>query len=283
MSDAQAKGDSFISHLVELRDRLVRAVLAIVIIFVCLFPWAKDIYALLAKPLLAALPRGGHLIATEVTAPFFVPVKVTMLAAFLIALPWVLYQAWAFVAPGLYEHERRLGLPIIVSAVVLFIIGMAFAYFAVFPIVFGAIVGFTPAGVEMTTDIGKYVDFVLTLFLAFGITFEVPVVVVLMVKFGWVSITKLVEIRPYVIVGAFVIGAIFTPPDIISQTLLAVPLWLLYEAGILVARFMIKPRAESAPEASPHPSDFVPMSDEEMERELDRVEAEEKSGSNLPQ
>ena len=144
------------------------------IIFVCLFPWAKDIYALLAKPLLAALPQGGHLIATEVTAPFFVPVKVTMLAAFLIALPWVLYQAWAFIAPGLYEHEKRLGLPIIVSAVVLFITGMAFAYFAVFPIVFGAIVGFTPAGVEMATDIGKYVDFVLTLFLAFGITFEVP-------------------------------------------------------------------------------------------------------------
>lgn len=278
MSDAQAREESFISHLIELRDRLVRSVLAVVIVFVCLFPWAKDIYALLAKPLLAALPQGGHLIATEVTAPFFVPVKVTMLTAFLISLPWVLYQAWSFVAPGLYEHEKRLGLPIIVSAVVLFMIGMAFAYFAVFPVVFGAIVGFAPAGVEVATDIGKYVDFVLTMFMAFGMTFEVPVVVVLMVKFGWVSIAKLTEIRPYVIVGSFVIGAIFTPPDVISQTMLAIPLWLLYEAGIVVARFVTRPSAKVAAQTS-HSSDYKPMTDEEMDAELDRIEADQKKES----
>jgi sec-independent protein translocase protein TatC len=275
MSSAQVKDDSFISHLIELRDRLVRSALAIVIVFVCLFPWAKDIYSLLAKPLLAAMPQGGHLIATEVTAPFFVPVKVTMLTAFVIALPWVLYQAWSFVAPGLYEHEKRLGIPIIVSGVVLFLVGMAFAYFVVFPVVFGAIIGFTPAGVEVATDIGKYVDFVLTMFMAFGLTFEVPVVVVLMVKLGWVSIDKLTEIRPYVIVGSFVIGAIFTPPDILSQTMLAIPLWVLYEAGILVARFVSKPSEEVVSESS-DTSEYKPMTDEEMEQELDRIEAEQK-------
>jgi sec-independent protein translocase protein TatC len=275
MSSAQVKDDSFISHLIELRDRLVRSALAIVIVFVCLFPWAKDIYSLLAKPLLAAMPQGGHLIATEVTAPFFVPVKVTMLTAFVIALPWVLYQAWSFVAPGLYEHEKRLGIPIIVSGVVLFLVGMAFAYFVVFPVVFGAIIGFTPAGVEVATDIGKYVDFVLTMFMAFGLTFEVPVVVVIMVKLGWVSIEKLTEIRPYVIVGSFVIGAIFTPPDILSQTMLAIPLWVLYEAGILVARFISKPSGEAASEQS-EPNDYKPMTDDEMEQELDRIEAEQK-------
>jgi sec-independent protein translocase protein TatC len=222
------------------------------------------------------MPQGGHLIATEVTAPFFVPVKVTMLAAFVIALPWVLYQAWSFVAPGLYDHEKRLGIPIIVSGVVLFIVGMAFAYFAVFPIVFGAIIGFTPAGVQVATDIGKYVDFVLTMFMAFGLTFEVPVIVVLMVKLGWVSIEKLVEIRPYVIVGAFVIGAIFTPPDILSQTMLAVPLWVLYEAGILVARFVSKASAKESVLEPSQPSDYKPMTDEEMEQELDRIETEQK-------
>jgi len=276
MSSAQVKEDSFISHLIELRDRLVRSVLAIVVVFVCLFPWAKDIYSLLAKPLLAAMPQGGHLIATEVTAPFFVPVKVTMLAAFVIALPWVLYQGWSFVAPGLYEHEKRLGIPIIISGVVLFIVGMAFAYFAVFPIVFGAIIGFTPAGVQVATDIGKYVDFALTMFMAFGLTFEVPVVVVLMVRLGWISIEKLTEIRPYVIVCAFVIGAIFTPPDILSQTMLAIPLWVLYEAGILVARFVSKSSPKEPTSEPVQPNDYKPMTDEQMERELDRIEAEQK-------
>ncbi len=261
--------ETFISHLIEMRDRLLRAVLAVVVIFVLLFPWAQDLYALLAKPMLASLPQGGQMIATEVTTPFFVPVKVTMMAAFLIALPWIFYQIWAFVAPGLYQHEKRLGLPLIISSVLLFLLGMTFAYFLVFPVVFGFIVGVAPEGVAVMTDIGKYLDFVLTLFLAFGITFEVPVAVVLLVKMGMVSIEKLREIRPYVVVGAFVIGAIFTPPDVISQIMLAVPMWLLYELGILVAVMITKPKAKAS-------SDFQPLSGDEMDAELDRIEREER-------
>ncbi len=264
--------NSFVSHLVEMRDRLLRAVLAVVIIFVLLFPWAQDLYALLAKPLLAALPKGGQMIATEVTTPFFVPIKVTMMAAFLLAMPWVFYQIWAFVAPGLYQNERRLGVPLVVASVILFLLGMAFAYFLVFPIVFGFIVGVAPEGVAVMTDIGKYLDFVMTLFMAFGITFEVPVAVVLLVKMGMVSIAKLREIRPYVIVGAFVVGAIFTPPDVISQFLLAVPLWILYELGIIVAAMMSKPQPEEEP-------DYAPMSEAEMDAELDRIEADDSASA----
>ncbi|MDP1926787.1 MAG: twin-arginine translocase subunit TatC [Thiobacillus sp.] len=256
--------DGFISHLIEMRDRLLRAVLAIVLIFICLFPWAQDLYALLAQPMLAALPKGGQMIATDVTTPFFVPIKVTMMAAFLLALPWVFYQVWAFVAPGLYQHEKRLGAPLVVASVILFLTGMAFAYFLVFPVVFGFVVGVAPVGVAVMTDIGKYLDFVMTLFIAFGITFEVPVAVVLLVKMNMVSVAKLREIRPYVIVGAFVIGAIFTPPDIISQFMLAVPLWVLYEAGIIVAAMITKRKADE--------SDYVPMSEADMDSELDRIE-----------
>lgn len=263
MSDTE---DTFISHLIEMRDRLLRAVLAVVIIFVCLFPWAQDIYALLARPLLAALPKGGQMIATEITTPFFVPMKVTMMAAFLLALPWVFYQAWAFVAPGLYQHEKRLGVPLVIASVILFLTGMAFAYFLVFPLVFHFIVSVTPTGVAVMTDIGKYLDFVLTMFMAFGITFEVPIAVVLLVKMGMVSVAKLREIRPYVIVGAFVIGAIFTPPDVISQFMLATPLWVLYELGIIVAAMLSKPKPESEP-------DYSPMSDSDMDDEFDRIEA----------
>ena len=263
MSDTE---DTFISHLIEMRDRLLRAVIAVVIIFVCLFPWAQELYALLAKPLLAALPKGGQMIATEVTTPFFVPVKVTLMAAFLLALPWVFYQAWAFVAPGLYQHEKRIGVPLVIASVILFVLGMAFAYFLVFPIVFGFIVGVAPEGVAVMTDIGKYLDFVMTLFLAFGVTFEVPVVVVLLVKMGMVSVAKLREIRPYVIVGAFVIGAIFTPPDVISQFMLAVPLWVLYELGIIVAAMITRPSKDSE-------VDYTPMSESEMDAELDRIES----------
>lgn len=264
MSDIE---DSFISHLIEMRDRLLRAVVAVIIIFICLFPWAKDIYGLLAQPLLAALPKGGQMIATEITTPFFVPMKVTMMAAFLLALPWVFYQIWAFVAPGLYQHEKRLGVPLVIASVVLFVTGMAFAYFLVFPLVFHFIVSVTPTGVAVMTDIGKYLDFVLTMFMAFGITFEVPIAVVLLVKTGMVSVAKLREIRPYVIVGAFVVGAIFTPPDVVSQFMLATPLWLLYELGIIVAALISKPQAEPG-------SDYVPMSEADMDDEFDRIEAE---------
>lgn len=268
MSAPKTAQESFVSHLIELRDRLLRVVIVFVVMFLGLFHWAQDLYALLAEPMLAVLPKGGQMIATEVITPFMVPIKVAMMTAFLITLPHTLYQIWAFIAPGLYQHEKKLGVPLIFASVVLFLCGMAFAYFLVFPVVFGFVVGVAPVGVAVMTDIGKYLDFVLMMFLAFGITFEVPIVVILLVKMGMVSVAKLREIRPYVIVGAFVIGAIFTPPDIISQFMLAVPLWLLYEAGIIVAAILIKPRAEAT-------SDFLPLSENEMEDELDRIESEE--------
>jgi sec-independent protein translocase protein TatC len=234
--------DTFISHLVELRDRLLRAILAVLIVFLCLFPWAKDLYTLLAQPLLAVLPQGGQMIATDVVGVFLVPMKVALLVAFVIALPYVLFQIWAFVAPGLYTHEKRLVLPLIFTSTLLFIAGMAFAYFLVFPIVFKFMASIAPEGVAWMTDIEKYLSFALTMFVAFGVTFEVPVAVVLLVRMNVVSVDKLREIRPYVIVGAFVIGAVFTPPDVISQLMLAVPLWVLYELGILVASMMARPK-----------------------------------------
>lgn len=228
-------GESFIAHLIELRTRLLHAVVAVLIVFICLFPWASDLYSLLARPLLARLPKGGQMIATDVTTPFFVPLKVALMTAFLVALPYILYQLWRFVAPGLYEHEKKLVWPLIVASTILFFGGMSFAYFVVFPVVFGFITASAPQGVAVMTDIDKYLSFVLTMFMAFGITFQVPVAVVLLVRMGIISVGKLREMRPYIVVGAFVVGAIFTPPDVVSQSMLAVPLWLLYEAGILVA------------------------------------------------
>ncbi len=244
--------ETFISHLVELRTRLIRALLAVVVVFVCLFPWAKDLYSILANPLLASLPQGGQMIATDVVGVFVVPMKVAFLVAFLIALPYVLYQLWAFVAPGLYAHEKRLVLPLVIASSLLFFIGMSFAYFLVFPVIFKFMASIAPEGVAWMTDIEKYLSFALTTFVAFGVTFEVPVVVVVLVRVGLVSIAQLKEARPYVIVGAFIVGAIFTPPDVISQLMLAVPLCLLYELGIFVARFIGSPSnatlAESTPE-----------------------------------
>jgi len=231
--------ESFISHLIELRNRLLRMVLGFVVVFIGFVPFANRIYQLLAAPMLAKLPAGAQMIATAVTTPFFVPMKVAMMAAFLVALPHTLYQAWAFIAPGLYPNEKKLMLPVVLSACVLFLLGMAFAYFAVLPVVFGFIVGSAPVGVAVMTDISEYLDFVITLLMAFGLAFEVPIAVVLAAKFGWVTISQLREWRGYVIVGAFVLGAIFTPPDIISQFMLAIPLWLLYEVGIVIARYTI--------------------------------------------
>jgi sec-independent protein translocase protein TatC len=235
--------DSFISHLIELRDRLLRIVIGFVVVFIAFFPFANKIYELLAAPLLSKLPSGGQMIATAVTTPFFVPMKVAMMAAFIVSLPHTMYQAWAFVAPGLYSHEKKFMIPMIVASSSLFIAGMAFAYFVVFPVIFGFIVGTAPHGVAVMTDIGNYLDFVLTLFFAFGLAFQVPIAVVMAVRFGWVTVAQLREIRGYVIVVAFVIGAIFTPPDIISQFMLAMPIWLLYELGIIVSIFN-KPAAE---------------------------------------
>jgi sec-independent protein translocase protein TatC len=236
----QEPQETFISHLVELRSRLIRALIAVAIVFICLFPWSKDLYALLAQPLLAALPKGGQMIATDVVGVFLVPMKVTLLVAFLIALPFVLYQIWAFIAPGLYAHEKKLVLPLVVASFLLFLTGMAFAYFVVFPTVFKFMSSIAPQGVAWMTDIEKYLGFVLSSFLAFGITFEVPVVVIVLVRMGVVILDKLRSSRPYVIVGAFVVGAIFTPPDVLSQLMLAVPLWLLFELGLLLARFVEK-------------------------------------------
>jgi len=233
-----SESDTLISHLIELRDRLLRALLGMLVAFVCLFPFANHIYTLLARPLLAQLPQGGQMIATAVTTPFFVPMKVALLAAIVISLPFTLYQAWAFVAPGLYQHEKRWAVPTIVLGTGLFLLGMAFAYFLVFPVVFGFITATAPEGVAVMTDIGNYLDFVITLFLAFGVAFEVPVVVMLLVRFGLVQVATLKEIRSYVVVGAFVIAAILTPPDVVSQLMLAFPLWLLYEAGIFAASFL---------------------------------------------
>ena len=233
--------ETFLSHLFELRDRLIKAVGALLLVFLCLVYWAPDIFHLFSKPLLDALPSGGKMIVTDVTGSFFVPMKVTMLVAFLGALPVIMYQLWAFIAPGLYNHERQLILPIVTSSYLLFIAGMAFAYFLVFPTVFQFMAHYNaPLGADMATDIDKYLSFAMTTFLAFGLTFEVPVVVVVLVKLGMVRIAKLKEIRPYVIVGAFVIAAVVTPPDVLSQLLLAVPLCILYELGIFVARFYEK-------------------------------------------
>lgn len=240
--------ESLISHLIELRNRLLKVVVGMLLVFVCLFPFANKVYALLAAPMLDKLPEGTQMIATAVVTPFFVPMKVAMMAAFLISLPHTLYQLWMFVAPGLYAHEKRLMLPAIVVSSLLFLCGMSFAYFLVFPVVFSFIVSSAPVGVAVMTDIAEYLDFVMTLFLAFGFAFEVPVAVVLMAHFGWVNVSQLREIRGYVIVGAFVLAAIFTPPDIISQFMLAIPLWLLYEAGILFVR-MTQPKTNSI-----HPS-----------------------------
>lgn len=230
-----SKSETLIAHLIELRSRLLSSFLAWLLVFICLFPWAADLYALLAQPMLAKLPQGGQMIATDVTTPFFVPLKVAMMAAFVIALPFILYQIWRFVAPGLYAHEKKWVLPLILVSTLLFFCGMAFAYFAVFPVVFGFVTAAAPAGVAVMTDIDKYLSFVLGMFLAFGITFEVPVAVVILVRMGIVSVEKLREFRAYVIVGAFVVAAVVTPPDVVSQFMLAIPLWLLYEAGVVVA------------------------------------------------
>lgn len=248
MSDASSQ-ETFIAHLVELRDRVLRAVVAVVLVFVCLMPWAGQIYDLLALPMMQALPEGTRMIATGVVTPFFVPVKVTLMVAFVVALPVVLYQVWAFVAPGLYAHEKRLALPLVMGSSLLFLFGMAFCYFFVFKMVFAFISEFAPKSITPAPDIEQYLSFVMTMFMAFGLTFEVPVVVILLAKFGIVDQAKLREARPYVVVGAFVIAAIVTPPDVVSQFMLAVPMWLLFEVGLFLARY-VSPADERAGDAA---------------------------------
>ena len=232
----------FVSHLIELRDRLVRALIAVGVVFgaLCLYPGPAGLYDMLAAPLVAHLPKGTTLIATNVISPFIVPLKITLLAAFLLALPVVLYQVWAFVAPGLYNHEKRLVLPLVVSSTVLFAAGVAFCYFFVFGQVFRFIQGFAPKSITAAPDIEAYLGFVLTMFIAFGATFEVPVAVVVLARMGLVSVDKLMEWRGYFVVVAFVVAAIITPPDVVSQLSLAIPMCLLYEVGIVAAQIFIK-------------------------------------------
>ena len=264
--------DTFISHLVELRDRLLRSVVAFAIVLLCLFPWAADLYDLLASPMMRALPEGTKMIATGVVTPFLVPVKVAMMASFILVLPYVLYQVWAFVAPGLYIHEKRLTIPLVVASTILFLLGIAFCYFFVFGVVFDFVNKIAPKSITVAPDIENYLSFVLTLFLAFGVTFEVPIAVILLVRMGMVTIAQLKEARPYVIVGAFVIAAIVTPPDVVSQILLAAPMCLLYELGIFFARFVVRRK--------PDADEDRPLSDSEMENELDKIDAEEKGRSS---
>jgi sec-independent protein translocase protein TatC len=240
---------SFLSHLIELRERVVKAAAAVVIVFLVMSPFMKRIFELLSQPMMNALPAGTKLLATGVITPFMVPLKVTLFAAFLLALPYVLYQAWAFVAPGLYRHERRLALPVIVSSVGMFALGVAYCYFFVFGVVFKFIAGFAPATVAVAPDIEAYFNFVMTMFLAFGLAFELPIVVVLLVRFGIASVDKLKAARPYVIVGSFIVAAIFTPPDVLSQLLLAIPLCLLYEAGLQIGR-LVRPRGADDADAT---------------------------------
>ena len=234
--------ESFISHLVELRTRLLRALSAIAVVFIALMFWPGPghIYDLLAAPLTAALPQGAKMIATGVITPIVVPLKVTALAALMVALPYVLYQVWAFVAPGLYEHEKKLAVPLVVAGTLLFFCGVAFCHFFVFGQVFAFIADFAPKSITPAPDIDAYFTFVLTMFLAFGVTFEIPIVVVLLVRFGLVTVEQLVEWRSYVILGNAVVAAVITPPDVVSMLALLIPMCLLYEAGLFVARFVHK-------------------------------------------
>ena len=244
--------ETFVSHLVELRDRLIRALIAFVIVFGILMVWpgAGAIYDFLAAPLTQALPQGTKMIATGVITPFMVPLKVGAMVAFVIALPVILYQAWAFVAPGLYQHEKKFALPLVIASTILFVVGMAFCYYFVFGKVFSFISDFAPKSITPAPDIEAYLNFVLTMFVAFGVTFEVPIVVIVLVAFNIVTLEKLREWRSYVIVGAFVIAAVVTPPDVLSQLLLAIPMCILYEVGLLCARFIAKPQTRAEADAA---------------------------------
>jgi len=245
----QGQGEmTFVEHLVELRNRLLRVVLAVLCFLVVLFPFANDLYALLAEPLLRHLPEGTSMIATQVASPFLTPFKLSIVLSIFLAMPMVLYQVWSFVAPGLYKHERRLIFPLLVTSSVLFYLGMAFAYFVVFPLMFAFFQAVAPEGVAIMTDITAYLDFVLKIFFAFGIAFEVPIATILLVWTGFTTPAALVSKRPYIIVGAFVLGMMLTPPDIISQTLLALPVWLLFELGVIFSKFYAGKRIRNADE-----------------------------------
>ncbi len=248
----------FMSHLVELRDRLLRAVLVILVLFLGLFTFANELYSLLAEPLLIHLPTGSNMIATDVASPFLTPFKLAMMTAIFIGMPFILYQLWAFIAPGLYKHEKSLAFPLLFSSIILFYVGMAFAYFIVFPLMFAFFTGIALEGVTMMTDISKYLDFVLKMFFAFGLAFEVPIATILVISTGMTTADKLAEKRPYIIVVAFVFGMLLTPPDVVSQMLLAVPMWILFELGLIFSRLITRKRVRMAKER-----------EEQEEKELD--------------
>ncbi len=305
-----------VSHLIELRDRVLRMVLAVLAVFLILFPFANDLYTAISVPMREALPAGSTMISTKPIDPFLIPFKLSLQLSIFIAVPFILYQFWAFVAPGLYKHEKRLVMPLLVSSTLLFYLGMAFAYFVVFPLVFTFLASTAPEGIEVATDMGSYLDFVMTLFFAFGVAFEVPIATIILVWMGITTPEKLREKRPYVVVGTFVIGMFLTPPDIISQTLLALPMWVLFELGLLFSKGFV--RKEAQPEAIEEPaaaaaasggtapsgaagaaeapvgSDidpardytdpdrFVPLSEDEMEAELDAIEAEDEEERHPP-
>jgi sec-independent protein translocase protein TatC len=302
-SELDEKEQTLMDHLVELRDRLLHMVLAILIVFVALFAFAEDIFTLAADPLLALMPEGTSMIATGVTSPFLVPFKLVLLLSVLLTIPYLLHQIWSFIAPGLYRHEKRMAGPLLVSSVVLFYCGIAFAYFIIFPILFGFFIGIAPEGVAVMTDIGQYLDFIIAIFLAFGIAFEVPVATFLLIAAGITTPDKLADKRPYIIIGAFVVGMLLTPPDVISQSLLAVPIWLLFELGLIMSRIFLKDKPEenvimqndefelteeseyfhegempedlSSAEQSTATDDEAELSDEEMEKLFDEAEQEE--------
>lgn len=268
MSEPQE--DSFISHLVELRDRLIRSLIAIAVVLgvLCIYPGPGEIYDILAAPLTRALPEGTKMVAIGVITPFMVPLKVTAMVAFVLALPFILFQVWGFIAPGLYAHEKRLGIPLIISSTFLFVSGMAFCYFFVFGQVFSFISSFAPKSITPAPDIEAYLSFVMTMFLAFGLAFEVPVALVMLVKLNVVTVEKLKEWRSYFIVGAFVVAAVVTPPDVVSQLALAIPMCLLYELGILASRLVSR---QAPVELTPTVN---PENDAKMESELDKAEEE---------
>jgi len=295
------------SHLVELRDRLLRIVLAIMFIFLCLFYWANDIYTYLAGPLTKHLPEGSQMIAIDVASPFLTPFKLVLMLSVFIGMPYILYQIWSFIAPGLYKHEKKLAGPLLASSILLFYSGMLFAFYVVFPLVFGFFTSVGPEIVNISTDIGRYLDFVISLFFGFGIAFEIPIATIILVAMGMTTPKQLAEKRPFVIVGAFIMGMLLTPPDIISQVLLAIPMWLLFESGVIASTYIFADKLkkdeeiaaadaaaeeaetaeyESASKASvagddydvvndPAESRYEPLTDEEMEAEMDRIESEE--------
>jgi len=232
-----------VAHLTELRDRLLRAVLAVLVVFICLFPFANDIYAFVSQPLRELLPEGASMIATEVASPFLTPFKLTLVASIFLAVPYILYQIWSFVAPGMYRHEKRFAIPLLVSSVALFYLGAAFAYYVVFPLIFAFFTSVGPEGITIMTDINSYLNFVLKLFFAFGIAFEIPIAAVLLIWAGITTADELARKRPYIIVGCFIFGMLLTPPDVISQSLLAIPMWILFELGVFLGRLIQRNRS----------------------------------------